>query len=221
MRSAALDRSSSQLEIRTNEIVFGQGDPADSVFYVRSGIITLEKQTRKRVRIISHFVGSRQLFGSVSSLLQSYDCSARALLPSTIVRIPKTELAALQSADRPFAQYLAACMPTPLTDEDEVRIERLSHSLEMQLARVLMLLATVPPGSGSADLPDGLTDEHLARLIGTDPASVRRLLDDFRRAGHIVGSDRVSIRSSLAQVLLPDLPRMFGPKPTGYDRFVR
>src|SRR5580698_10704253 len=74
---------------RDKEIVFSQGDPADSVFYIESGTVKLTAVTTRKKAIIAilqrgSFFGEGCLAGQSQRI-----CTARSIGQSDVIRLEK------------------------------------------------------------------------------------------------------------------------------------
>ena len=134
--------SGTVMERRTEEIVYSQGDPCDSVFYIQKGGV--------RLRVISHagkeamvamlgpgdFFGEGALAGQPLRMATAIATSASALL---VVDTPQmTRLLHEQHAmsDR----FLAYVLARNVRVEADL-VDQLFNSSEKRLARTLLLLA--------------------------------------------------------------------------------
>src|SRR5271154_5074769 len=88
---------------RDNEVVFSQGDSADSVFYVDSGTVKLTVVTTRKKAIIA-ILQRGSFFGEGCLVGQSLrNCTARAIGPSNIIRLQKASTLRTLRKDPQFA----------------------------------------------------------------------------------------------------------------------
>src|ERR1700687_5980923 len=74
---------------RDKEVVFSQGDPADSVFYIESGTVKLTVGLGNKKAIIA-IVQRGSFFGEGSLAEQSLrNCTARSIGQSNVIRLKK------------------------------------------------------------------------------------------------------------------------------------
>src|SRR5579863_1235394 len=88
---------------RDKEIVFSQGDPADSVYYIESGTVKLTAVTGRKKAIIAilqrgNFFGEGCLAGQIRRI-----CTARSIGQSNIIRLEKERTVRTLKKDPHFA----------------------------------------------------------------------------------------------------------------------
>jgi CRP-like cAMP-binding protein len=83
-------------------------------------------------------------------------------------------------------------------------VDQLFNSSEKRLARVLLLLANFgKEGKPEAVIPH-ITQETLAEMIGTTRSRVSFFMNKFRKLGFIEYNGKLSVHSSLLNVVLHD-----------------
>jgi len=98
---------------------------------------------------------------------------------------------------------------SPIWSRANIRVEadlvdQLFNSSEKCLARVLLLLANFgKEGKPEAVIPN-ITQETLAEMIGTTRSPVSFFMNKFRKLGFIDYNGKLSVHSSLLDVLLHD-----------------
>src|SRR4051794_15868858 len=94
---ATVNRGRTMSEYRSGQIIFSQGDPADSVFYVVRGKI--------KVAVLSELFGKRDFFGEGCLIAQPLRLATAASMTDTLVmRIEKTEMVRVLRAEPSFAE---------------------------------------------------------------------------------------------------------------------
>src|SRR5580658_5968650 len=88
---------------RDREVVFSQGDPADSVFYIESGTVKLTAVTTRKKAIIAilqrgSFFGEGCLGGQSLRI-----CTARSIGLSNVIRLQKENTVRTLKRDPQFA----------------------------------------------------------------------------------------------------------------------
>ena len=77
-------------EYRSNEVVFSQGDPADAVFYIRTGKVKLTVVSTRGKEAIIGVLERGSFFGEGCLAAQPLRMStASAIQPTSIVRVSK------------------------------------------------------------------------------------------------------------------------------------
>ena len=88
---------------RDKEVIFSQGDPADSVFYIESGTVKLTAVTTRKKAIIA-ILQRGSFFGEGCLAEQSLRiCTARSIGQSNIIRLQKDSAVRTLKRDAQFA----------------------------------------------------------------------------------------------------------------------
>jgi CRP/FNR family transcriptional regulator, cyclic AMP receptor protein len=187
------------------DVVFSQGDPSDSVLYLRSGAIQLSvlSHTGKEAVVATlgpgDFLGERALTGHPVRLE-----TAVATLPSTVLVVPKKKMTELLHSEHEFSDRFIAYMLTRNARLEADLVDQLFNSSEKRLARTLLLLARY----GKEDRPQGVlpkfSQEMLAEMIGTTRSRVNFFMNKFRKLGFIEYNGGLTINASLLSVVLHD-----------------
>lgn len=196
----------SRREYRADESIFSQGDPANAVFYIQSGKVKLTVvSVSGKEAVIAHleagsFFGETYLAGE---LLRA--CSVYALQPSSIVRMEKSTMMDMISREPEFAdQFLAYLLSRNIRMVADL-VDHLFNSSEKRLARLLLLMANYGQESEPTPLIAKISQETLAKMIGTTRSRVSFFLNRFRDLGYInYDSGGMHINCSLANVVLSD-----------------
>jgi CRP/FNR family transcriptional regulator, cyclic AMP receptor protein len=194
------------LEVPKGEIIFRQGDPAHSIFYIQRGRVKISVTSLqgKEATLALHnqggFIGEECIAASHSLRL----ATASAILPCTILRIGSKEMVQALEADKSFARLFQTFLLTRCTQMQASLIDHLFNSSEKRLARTLLLLAQLD-GKSEATVQN-ITQEILAEMIGTTRSRVSFFMNNFRRMGYIDynGYNGVKVHHSLCNVLVKD-----------------
>jgi CRP/FNR family transcriptional regulator, cyclic AMP receptor protein len=189
---------------RTDQRVFGQGDPSDAVFYLRSGAVELTTVSPRgkdgAVGTLHRgaFFGESCLGGQSVRLV-----TARACAPSAVVRVERDAMVGLLRREPRFADLFTAHVLSRNARTEQDLIGHIFLSSEKRLAGALLSLARLGRAAGPAMVRPPLTDGALALMLGVTRAHVRELMQGFRKMGFIAG-DRGSlvVRSGLLGVVL-------------------
>jgi CRP-like cAMP-binding protein len=193
-----------------NQIVFSQGDPADSIFYIHDGNVKVSiasKQGKEAVIAIhgpNEFCGEGCLTGQprrVATATAMTECVVMRLAKATIIRVIHDEPAFSEM----FVSYLLA--RTMRVEADLV--DHHFNSSEKRLARALLLLANFGKEGRPETIIAKVSQETLAEVIGTTRARVNYFMNKFRQLGFIDynSTGTMEIHSSLLSVVLNDQPQ--------------
>ena len=188
------------------DLIFSQGDPCDSVMYLRRGGVQVSvlSHTGKEAIIATlrpgEFLGEGALAGHPVRLE-----TARATAATTVLVVPKRQMIRLLHSDHALSDRFIAHMLGRNARLEADLVDQLFNSSEKRLARALLLLARY----GKADRPQRLlpavSQETLADMVGTTRPRVNFFLNTFRKLGFIGYDSRgLTINPSLLSVVVHD-----------------
>ena len=193
-------------DCQKNHVVFSQGDPADSIFYIQKGKIKLTVVSRSGKEAVIAILGPGDFFGEGCLAGQSLRTStAGAMGACSVMRLARLSAVRMLHIDPAFAHMLLHHQLSRTIRIEEDLIDQLFNSSEKRLARVLLLLAHF----GKEGKPDALipkiSQETLAEKVGTTRSRVSGFMNKFRKLGFIEYSkDGMEVHSSLLNMLLHD-----------------
>jgi CRP-like cAMP-binding protein len=192
-----------------NQIVYMQGDPADSVFYIHKGkvkvtvISKLGKEAVVAIRGPDEFCGEEAMTGTplrLATTATMSTCEIIRLEPKTIVR--------LLHENQEFADYFLAHLLTRTARVEADLVDQLFNSSEMRLARALLLLANYGNDVGQEPIPVKVSQETLAALIGTSRSRVNVFMNKFRKLGLIKYNGKLEVKKGLLNFILNERPHI-------------
>jgi CRP-like cAMP-binding protein len=190
------------------DVIFAQGDDADSVFYIRKGkvkVAIVSKQGKEAVIALlgpDEFVGEGCLIGQPKRL-----ATASALSECETMRVAKTEIQRVLSDEPAFSQMFVSHILVRSARVEEDLVDQLFNSTEKRLARLLLLLANFGKEGQPQPILAKISQETLAEMIGTTRSRVSHFMNKFRQLGFIEYNGHVEVHNSLLTVLLADHPR--------------
>ena len=196
------------------EVIFAQGDVADSVFYIRKGKVKLSvistegKEAVVAILDANQFAGEGCLIGQTKRL-----ASATAMMNCDVTRIKKEEILGVMHDQPDFAMTFALHILLRSARIEEDLVDQLFNSTEKRLARVLLLLANFGKEGRPEPILPKISQETLAEMIGTTRSRVNGFMNKFRKAGFIDYNGRIEVHSSLLSVVLADQSRSVDPTP--------
>ena len=196
----------SQREYVTCQSIFSQGDPANAVFYVKSGKVKLTVVSTIGKEAVIAQLEAGSFFGEAAmagELLRG--SSAHALESSTIVRIDKIVMQDLLHREPKFAEHFLAYLLSRNNRLQADLVDHLFNSSEKRLARLLMMMANFGQESKPLPVIAKISQETLAEMIGTTRSRVSFFLNRFRDLGYIAyNRGGMHINNSLTNVVLHD-----------------
>jgi CRP-like cAMP-binding protein len=190
---------------RDKEIVFSQGDPADSVFYIESGTVKLTAVTTRKKAIIA-ILQRGSFFGEGCLAGQSLRiCTARSLGKSNIIRLQKERTVRTLKRDPQFAALFVGYLLSRVVRIEEDLIDQFFNFSERRLARVLLLFGEITKESKS-DSPLKVSQSTLAEMVGTTRPRVSKFMNDFRNKGLVSYNGGLQINRALLIAFLKNRP---------------
>jgi CRP/FNR family transcriptional regulator, cyclic AMP receptor protein len=187
-------------------VIFSQGDPCDSVMYVRSGGIQLSVISHAGKEAVVATLGPRDFLGEGALSGDPVRlATARATMPSTLVVVPRKQMVRLLRSDLEFSDKFIAYMLVRNARLEADLVDQLFNSSEKRLARTLLLLSHFGRGDKPQRVRPAVSQETLAEMIGTTRSRVNFFLNKFRKLGFIeYDGDGVTINPSLLTVVVRD-----------------
>jgi CRP/FNR family cyclic AMP-dependent transcriptional regulator len=190
-------------EYRSNEVVFSQGDPADAVFYIRTGKVKLTVVSTRGKEAIIGVLERGSFFGEGCLAAQPLRMStASAVQPTSIVRVSKSAMVRLLHEEPEFAELFIAYLLSRNVRIEEDLVDQLFNSSEKRLARILLLLAHFGKESKPESVIPKISQETLAAMVGTTRSRVSYFMNRFRKMGFIHYNGGLQVHSALLTVLL-------------------
>jgi CRP-like cAMP-binding protein len=198
---------------RESQIVFSQGDAADSIFYIQSGrvkVTVISDQGKEAVIAFltdNDFCGEGCLAGQSTRL-----ATAIALTESVIVRLEKAAIVRVLHDEGTFSELFIAHLLSRNARIEADLVDQLFNSSEKRLARALLLMANFGKETRPEAVIPKISQETLAEMIGTTRSRVNFFMNKFRQLGFIdysVGGD-LDVHSSLLSMVLHDQPHIEG-----------
>jgi CRP/FNR family transcriptional regulator, cyclic AMP receptor protein len=196
-------------EYRKDQVVYRQGDPADSAFYIQSGEVkktVVSEQGKEAVVAVlgtGVFFGEGCLGGQVLRL-----ATVTALTESVIARITKAEIVSVIHKEPAFAELFISHLLARNSRIEEDLVDQLFNSSEKRLARTLLLLANFGKEGEPEQVLAKISQETLAEIIGTTRARVSFFMNKFRRLGLIEYNGHIEVHRSLLNLVLHEKPEI-------------
>jgi CRP-like cAMP-binding protein len=209
---ARINGGKSEAGYQRDQIVYSQGQAADSVFYVRSGkikVTVVSEEGREAVVAIllpASFCGEECLTGHKLRM-----STVKALTDCRLVRMAKAATMRALHEDQQFSELFTAYLMERNIRVQEDLVDQLLNSTEKRLARLLLILANY----GKEDRPDPIVpkinQETLADMIGTSRTHVNFFMNKFRQLGFIEYNGDIKVNRSLLDLLLHEKPQIAQP----------
>jgi CRP-like cAMP-binding protein len=197
------------LSVEKKQVIFAQGDGADSIFYVQKGRVRLTVVSQAGKEATIAIVGEGNFFGEgalAGQLLRMG--SAAAMTDCEILRVDKKTMIDALHREPSFSEMFVAYLLARNIRYEEDLVDQLFNSSEKRLARVLLLLAHFGKEGIPETVVPKISQETLADMVGTTRSRVSFFMNRFRKLGFIDyagGADgALQVHSSLLNVVLHD-----------------
>ena len=168
------------------DVIFSQGDPCNSVMYLRSGAIRLSVLSHAGKEAIVATLGPGDFLGE--GALAGYPIrleTASATMPTTVLVVPKRQMIRLLHSHHALSDRFIAHMLVRNARLEADLVDQLFNSSEKRLARTLLLLARYGKNDNAQRKLPAVSQETLAEMIGTTRSRVNFFLNKFRKLGFI------------------------------------
>ena len=187
------------------QVIFAQGDDADSVFYITKGrakVTVVSKQGKEAVVAIlgkDEFIGEGCLTGQPKRL-----ATATAMTECVAMRVQKKEITRVIRDEPAFSQIFISHILARNARVEEDLVDQLFNSTEKRLARALLLLANFGKESRPEPILSEIKQDTLAEMVGTTRGRVNYFMNKFRDLGFVDYNGKIEVHRSLVSVLLTD-----------------
>lgn len=184
IESACLPFSPATYEPRKS--IFLQGDDDDSVIYVESGRIELSAVSPSGREAICGLLGAGAFLGEEALAgCATRPYTATAMTRTDVLCIGKAHMEQLLSTQRPFAERFIEHSVNRTARLRADLADQLLYSCEARLARVLLTLADHLERDPLRYALPNVTQEFIARMVGTTRSRVNHFLGKFKKLGFV------------------------------------
>ena len=197
------------LEFRKDEVVFTQGDVADTVFYIQKGRVKVVVMSEQVKEAVVGILEPGQFFGEGCMNGHSLRiATATAMEDCLVTAITKTAMLQALHDQPTFSELFMAYLLTRNSRIEEDLIDQLFNSSEKRLARLLLLLANFGKEGKPEPIIAKISQETLAEMIGTTRSRVSFFMNKFRKLGFIDYNGGIHVHTSLLNVVLHEQPEI-------------
>jgi CRP-like cAMP-binding protein len=193
---------------RANQVVFSQGDPAKSVFFIDEGKVKLTVISEQGKEAVVAFLGKGEFCGEGCLAGQPRrTAAATAMSNCKIMQLDKDAIIRVLHEEPAFCELFISYLLARTIRVEEDLVDQLFNSSEKRLARALLLLANFGKEGRPEPIIGKVSQETLAEMIGTTRSRVSFFMNKFRRLGFIEYNGQLNVHSSLLSVVLHDQPQ--------------
>jgi CRP-like cAMP-binding protein len=194
------------LDLKKGQTIFSQGDAANAVFYIQKGKIRLTVISKRGKEATISLLGAGNFLGEecIATIQPQRMATAIALTPANVLRIERSEMIRVLHEEKLFSEIFVTYLLARNARIQEDLVDHLFNSSEKRLARALLLLAQFGKEGAPETVIPKLSQEALAEMIGTTRSRVSFFMNRFRKMGFIEYNGKLSVHSSLLNVILHD-----------------
>jgi CRP/FNR family transcriptional regulator, cyclic AMP receptor protein len=197
------------LKYRKDEIVFAQGDVADTVFYIQKGRLKVVVISEQGKEAVVGMLEPGQFFGEGCMNGHSLRIATTTAMDDCLITaITKKAMLAVLHNEPKFSEMFMAYLLTRNSRIEEDLIDQLFNSSEKRLARLLLLLANFGKEGSPQPISPSISQETLAEMIGTTRSRVSFFMNKFRKLGFISYNGKIEVHNSLLNAVLYDKPEI-------------
>jgi CRP/FNR family cyclic AMP-dependent transcriptional regulator len=194
---------------KKDQIIFTQGDVADTIFYVQSGRVKVVVLSEQGKEAIVGILEPGQFFGEGCLNGHTLRIATTAALEDCVTTvITKTAMKAALHGEPKFSELFIVYLLTRNSRIEEDLIDQLFNSSEKRLARMLLLLANFGKDESSMPIKPAISQTTLAETIGTTRSRVSYFMNKFRKLGFISYDGTIEVHRSLLNAVLHEKPQI-------------
>jgi CRP/FNR family transcriptional regulator, cyclic AMP receptor protein len=194
-------------EYGADRCIFQQGQPADSIFYLRQGKVKLSVISAQNKEAIvatlnaGDFLGEGCLAGQPLRM-----ATAITVTECNLFRIEKSLMLRMLHEKHEISELFVAHLLSRNIRYEADLVDQLFNSSEKRLARILLLLAHFGKESRSELVLPEVSQDNLAQMTGITRSRVSHFMNKFRKLGfiHYGANVGLTVRSGLLSVVLHD-----------------
>jgi CRP/FNR family transcriptional regulator, cyclic AMP receptor protein len=192
-----------------DQIIFSQGDVADTVFYIQTGRVKVVVLSDQGKEAVVGILEAGQFFGE--GCMNGHDlrvATTTALEECLLTAIGKSTMIAVLHDEPKFSELFVAYLLKRNSRIGEDLVDQLFNSSEKRLARLLLLLANFGKEGNPTPIKPNISQETLAEMIGTTRSRVSFFMNKFRKLGFISYNGKIEAHRSLLNAVLYEKPTL-------------
>jgi CRP-like cAMP-binding protein len=190
-------------KFQTNQQIYAQGEPADTVGYIRKGRVKATTFSNRGKEAIVGIFRKGQFFGETClSVAEVRTSNIVALEECLITSITKEAMLSTLKGEPDFSTFFVSRLLSRIARLEEDLTDQLLNLTERRLARLLIVLANSDQEKAGEV---NLSQEALAEMVGTTRSRISTFMNKFRDKGFISydsHSRRIEVYSALLLSLL-------------------
>jgi CRP/FNR family transcriptional regulator, cyclic AMP receptor protein len=169
-----------------NDVIFMQGQPSDSLYFIMRGKVRLSVASQEGKGAIVATLSLGKFFGEGCLAGQPLRmATATAIGECTLAKVDRRVMARRLHEDVALAELFATHLLARIIRYEADLVDQIFNSSEKRLARMLLLLSHFAKDSTTETVVAGVNQEHLAQMVGTTRSRINLFMNKFRKRGFI------------------------------------
>jgi CheY-like chemotaxis protein/CRP-like cAMP-binding protein len=188
-----LSKNNAPIRYKKKDLIFMEGDTANSLYFIESGVVKTFKTTEKGKDFVTGLCGAGHFVGQLSLLSDNgtYIESAAVVEDAELYVIPKFDFTTLINTNKEVANKFVNLISNNLVDVQEQLMNVAYASVRQRVAKALLDIHNQRILINKAEDGISITREDFAGLIGTATETAIRMLTEFKEEGLItIGATR-------------------------------
>ena len=183
---AGISRGTTALEYGVKHTIFTQGQPADSLYFVLGGKVQLAVASHDGKEAIVATLGRGEFFGEGCLAGQPLRmATAMSVGACSLGMVEKSMMARMLREEQELSQIFITYLLSRIVRYEADLVDQMFNSSEKRLARMLLLLSHFGHESTVETVVAGVSQEHLAQMVGTTRSRINQFMNKFRKLGFI------------------------------------
>lgn len=182
-----LSRDYNPVKYPIKDLIYMEGDAANTLYFIESGVIKTFKTTEKGKEFVTGLCGPGHFIGQLSLLSDNgtYIESAAVLEDAVVYEIPKLDFTSLVKENNVVANKFMSLLSNNLVDVQELMVNVAYATVRQRTAKALLDIYEQRILINEKDNGISIGREDFAGLIGTATETAIRMLTRFSEEGLI------------------------------------
>ena len=192
------------VNFQEGEAIFYQRDTEDAVYYIRRGEVKLTAVSEAGREAVIGLLRPGDFFGEGCLVGKRKHVATASAMSSTslLVLNGKEMIRVLREEPALSDRFMLNILNRKARIEEDL-VDQILNPIEKRLARALLMLASYGKDGRPKKIPK-ISQNELAKRIGTNRGRVNFYMNKFRKLGHIDYKGGIQINPSLLSVVLGD-----------------
>ena len=187
------------------QIIFAQGSPADTLYYIIRGRVKLTVVSSRGKEAVISILHRNSFFGEGGLAGQRVRlATATTLTECSAAAFKSKDVRSVIQEKHDFSEFFISYLLSRNARIEEDLADQLVNPSEKRLARALLLLARLGKDDALGSVYPRVDQETLAQMIGTTRSRVSFFMNKFRRQGFIDYDGGLRVHRSLLNFILRD-----------------